>query len=74
MDKLIITVAPVGAEVTRRDHPNLPLTAEEIAEEAAHCREQGASILHLHVRDAAGKPTQDKSAFQAVIDALRKEE
>ena len=70
MDKLIITVAPVGAEVTRLDNPNLPLTAAEIAEEAERCRAQGASILHLHVRDAAGKPTQDKSAFQPVIEAL----
>ena len=72
MDKLIITVAPVGAEVTRKDNPNLPLTAAEIAEEAVQCRAQGASILHLHVRDAAGNPTQDKSAFQAVIEALGK--
>lgn len=72
MDKLIITVAPVGAEVTRRDNPNLPLTAAEIAEEALRCRRQGAAILHLHVRDADGNPSQGKVFFRPAMEAIRK--
>ena len=32
MDKLIITAALTGAEVTRKEQPNLPLTPDEIAE------------------------------------------
>ena len=71
MDKLIITVAPVGAEVTRQDNPSLPLTPPEIAEEAFQCRAAGASILHLHVRDVAGNASQEKSCFQPVIEAIK---
>lgn len=71
MDPLIITVAPVGGELTREQQPNLPLTPPEIADEVARCREAGASIVHLHVRDDAGVPTQDREAFASAIDAIR---
>lgn len=67
---LIITVAGVGAELTRAEQPNLPLTAEEIARDARACQDAGASIYHLHVRDAAGGPTMDVEAFRAAKDAI----
>ena len=72
MEKLIITVAGVGAETTREAQPALPVTAVEIGDDAARCREAGASMFHLHVRDAAGNPTQAKEVFAAAIDEIRK--
>jgi 3-keto-5-aminohexanoate cleavage enzyme len=71
MDPLIITVAGIGAEVTRAQQPNLPITAEEIGEDAARCRGAGASIYHLHVRDGTGAPTMDVEVFSAAHDAIR---
>ncbi len=71
MDPLIITVAAIGAELTRAQQPNLPITPEEIARDAAECREAGASIYHLHVRDAAGDPTMDVGAFERARSAIR---
>lgn len=73
MDKLIITVAPVGAEVTREDQPNLPLSPEEIAAEAVRCEAQGASVIHLHVRDSNGKPTQDIEVFRRTVNLIKKQ-
>ncbi|NLY54414.1 MAG: 3-keto-5-aminohexanoate cleavage protein [Firmicutes bacterium] len=67
MDKLIITAALVGAETTREDNPNLPLSPEELAEAAYDCWQEGASIIHLHVRDAQGQPTQDIDTFAEAI-------
>ncbi len=52
--------------------PHLPITAEELGEEAARCREAGASVIHLHVRRDDGTPTQDRALFQKAIDAIRK--
>jgi len=66
-DKLIITAALTGAETTREDNPNLPLTPDEIAQAAAEAREAGASIIHLHVRDGEGRPTQDVQVFRETI-------
>ena len=71
MDKLIITVAGVGAETTKDAQPGLPVTAAEIGADAARCREAGASMYHLHVRDAAGSPTQAREVFGAAIEAIR---
>lgn len=72
LEPLIITVAPVGAEATRQDNPNLPLTPREIANEAIQCAEKGASIIHLHVRDEDGKATQAKDIFQETIALIKK--
>jgi len=72
MNPVIITAAICGAEVTREDTPYLPITAEELADEALKSQEAGASIIHLHVRDADGQPTQDKQTFQNAIEAMKK--
>jgi 3-keto-5-aminohexanoate cleavage enzyme len=71
VDPLVITVAPVGGELTREQQPNLPIAPEEVAEEVARCRQAGASIVHLHVRDEDGVPTQDRDRFEVVMDAIR---
>lgn len=71
VDKLIITAAVCGAEVTRAQTPYIPLTPEEIAEEAFLSYKAGASIVHLHVRDKDGKPTQDVEVFKKVVNLIR---
>ncbi len=72
LDPLIITVAPVGAEASRKDNPNLPLTPREIADEAILCVEKGAAIIHLHVRDEEGKATQSKAIFKETMNLIKK--
>ena len=71
MKPLVITVAGVGAELTREQQPNLPLTAEEIGGDAADVAKAGASIYHLHVRDRLGRPTMDVDTYRAAHDAIR---
>ena len=61
--KLIITVAPTGSVPTREMNPHVPITPEEIAESAVRCRQAGASLIHIHARDAQGKPTLDPQVF-----------
>lgn len=72
MEKLIITAAITGAETTKEMNPNLPVTPEEQARSAAECVAAGASIIHLHVRDKSGKPSQSLDDFKASIEAIRK--
>mgnify|MGYP000984423937 FL=1 len=71
MDKLIITAALTGAETTREHNPNLPMTPEEIAQAALEARGAGASIVHIHVRDEEGNPTQDMDIFRKTCDLIR---
>jgi 3-keto-5-aminohexanoate cleavage enzyme len=69
---LIITCAITGAETTRDKQPNLPITPEEQAQASAECLAAGASIIHLHVRDEEGKPSQSLDRFKEAISAIRK--
>lgn len=71
MEPLIITVAAVGAELTREQQPNLPITPDELARDAAACRDAGASIYHLHVRDPSGVPTMEVGIFESALAAVR---
>src|SRR3954462_5039773 len=68
---LIITCAITGAETTREKQPALPITPDEQGAAAAECLAAGASIIHLHVRDDQGKPTQDLGRFKESISAIR---
>ncbi|MBB6629957.1 3-keto-5-aminohexanoate cleavage protein [Clostridium algidicarnis] len=72
MDKLIITAAICGAEVTKEHNPSLPYTVEEIGIEAEKAYKAGASIIHLHVREDDGTPTQNKERFRACIKEIQK--
>ncbi len=73
MEKLIITAAISGAEVTKEHNPNVPYTVDEIVREAKSAYEAGASIIHLHVRNDDGKPTQDRERYRQCIDAIKKQ-
>lgn len=71
MEKLIITAAICGAEVTKEHNPSVPYTVEEIVREAKSAYENGASIIHLHVRGDDGTPTQDINRFRECMDAIK---
>ncbi len=73
MEKLIITAAICGAEVTKEQNPAVPYTVEEMVREAKSAYEAGAAILHIHVREDDGTPTQGRERFRVVMDAIRKE-
>lgn len=72
MQKAILTAAIVGAETTRAQNPNLPITAQEIGVEAEKCRENGASVIHLHVREPDGRPSQSRELFARAIEEIRR--
>ena len=70
--KVIVTVSVSGAETTKEQNPALPVTPQEIADSTYEAYLAGASIVHLHVRDDDGKPTQSKERFKEVIDLIRR--
>ena len=72
MDKLIITAAICGAEVTKEQNPAVPYTVEEIVKEAKSAVDAGAAIVHLHVRWDDGTPTQSRERFQECTEAILK--
>ena len=73
MEKLIITAAICGAEVTKAQNEFVPYTVEEMVAESRRAYDAGAAILHIHVRYDDGTPTQDRERFRVVMDAIRAE-
>ena len=67
----LITVAPTGAESSKADVPQLPTTLDELVETAVRCEAAGASMIHLHIRDAAHAPTLDAGLLRAAVEAIR---
>jgi len=67
--KIIIAVAPVGRRVTP---PALnPLTPRQVADEVIRCARAGASMVHLHVRDAKGVQTEEIGPYSQTLDRIR---
>lgn len=68
---LILTCAITGAETTREKQPALPITPREQAQSARDAVAAGASIIHLHVREEDGRPSQRIERFEESISAIR---
>jgi uncharacterized protein (DUF849 family) len=71
LDKLIINAAITGMVPTQEDNPHVPVTVAEIIADARRCRDAGASIVHVHARDAEGRPTYRQEVFAEIFDGIR---
>jgi uncharacterized protein (DUF849 family) len=70
--KVIITCAVTGGIHTPTMSEHLPLTPDQISEQAIAAAQAGAAILHLHARDPRdGKPTPDPKVFMAFLPRIK---
>ncbi|MDG1663687.1 MAG: 3-keto-5-aminohexanoate cleavage protein [Pseudomonadales bacterium] len=53
--------------------PNIPITPSAIIEQGIACAKEGASIIHLHVYDEHGQPTEDADLYTRVIEGIREQ-
>jgi len=70
-DKIILSVATTGSWALKSQNPALPITPEEIARAAVEGWREGASIVHVHVRDDAEKMSCDLTRFRRVKELIR---
>lgn len=72
MNKLIVTAAVTGSVHIPTQTPYLPLTPNEIADEAVRSGEAGAAIAHIHARDPKdGRPFSDLDIFREIITSIK---
>lgn len=69
----LITVAPTGAESAKADVPALPVTLDELVTTGRECEALGASVIHIHIRDADARPSLDLGRLNDTVGALRSE-
>jgi uncharacterized protein (DUF849 family) len=71
-NKVIITCAVTGSIHTPTMSPHLPITPDEIADQAIAAAEAGAAMLHLHARDPeTGRPTPSPALFQRFLPRIK---
>ncbi len=70
-DLLIVNVAMTGCVAQKADNPALPLHPQEVADDARRCADEGATVFHLHARDARGNPLYGKAAYSWYVGAVR---
>jgi len=72
--EVILTCAVTGSVHTPSMSPNLPVTPDEIADQAIAAAHAGAAILHLHARDPeTGHPTPDPDVFMRFLPRIKAE-
>ena len=70
-EPLVIVAAVNGGMQMGRDGAKVPITPEEIAEDARLCAEAGAAIVHVHARDESGRNTGDPASSPSIIRRIR---
>lgn len=71
MTEKMIIEARVNEYAPRERNSHVPWTAEQIAADAAACREAGAAIVHFHPRTDSGEPDLSFEANQAILRQIR---
>lgn len=70
-DKLIICVSPTSNFQGKEANPALPMQPDEIVDEVVRCWNEGASIVHIHVRDKDGIQSNDPAIFAEIDKKIR---
>jgi 3-keto-5-aminohexanoate cleavage enzyme len=68
----IISVAITGSLPGKAQNPAVPISVAEQIESTHEAFEAGAALVHVHVRDDAGKPSSDPARFEQVLAGVRR--
>jgi uncharacterized protein (DUF849 family) len=72
MEKLIISAAITGAITLPTQTPYLPLSIQEIIDDAVRAADAGAASVHIHARDPkTAKPTTDPEVFREIAAGIK---
>ncbi|HSO61231.1 MAG TPA: 3-keto-5-aminohexanoate cleavage protein [Desulfobacterales bacterium] len=73
MNKRIFTAALTGAIHTPSMSPYLPVTPQQLIEEAVRVHEAGGAVAHVHVRDPkTGLPCADQAIYREIAEEVRR--
>ena len=69
--RVVISCAMTGTSTPRAKNGSLPVTPEEIAQDAVAAWRAGAAVVHLHMRDENGNGVMDWTRFEKTIRLIR---
>ena len=71
-EKLVIQVAPYGPQWAPGDSADIAVSMDAQIQKAVDCWNAGATVLHVHVREADGKGSKRLSKFNEMLARLRR--
>lgn len=72
MDKLIITAAITGNITLPVQTPHLPLTPQQIIDDAVRAADAGAASVHIHGRDPkTARPTTEPAVYREIAAGIK---
>lgn len=72
--KVIITAAVTGAVHVPSMSPYLPITPQEIIEDAVKAYQAGAAVVHVHARNPVdGRPDSDIGLMRQIVTGIKKQ-
>jgi len=72
MEKLIITAALTGNITLPTQTPHLPLTPQQIIDDAVRAAEAGAASVHIHGRDPnTARPTTEPAVYREIATGIK---
>ncbi len=70
--EVIVTCAVTGSHQNFHNHPDYPITPEQIANSCLEARAAGAAVVHIHVRDPkSGAASGDPELYREVVERVR---
>ena len=70
--ELMVNFCPTGMIPTKAMTPHVPITPDEVIEDACRALELGVAIVHLHAREADGSPTYRGEIYEKMILGIRR--
>ena len=70
-EPLVIQVAPYAPSFLPRDSTDIPVSMKDQVQKAVDCYNAGATVLHVHVREADGQGSKRMSMFNEMLARLR---
>jgi 3-oxoadipate:acetyl-CoA acetyltransferase len=70
--RLIVNFCPTGMIPTKAMTPHVPVTPAEVVDQACAALDRGVAIVHLHARDAAGRPTYRGEIYEEMVLGIRR--
>jgi uncharacterized protein (DUF849 family) len=72
-NKMFITAAITGAVHTPSMSQYLPITSQQIADQAVGACEAGAAVVHIHARNPEnGEPSADVNLYREIVTSIKK--
>lgn len=72
-EPFVLNLAPTGMVPTRASTPHAPLQPDEIVADVVQCAAAGITTVHLHARDADGRPTHRADVYREIIAGIRQD-